>query len=66
MKITKVLNVNIDNVPVSNTGKSVYKALMIVGAKTTEELSQHLDISEAVIDLMLAHLLRHDLIELEV
>ena len=65
MKIRNVLIVNIDNVDLPEGGKQVYKALISTGAKTAEELYPHLDMSEGIIDLMLALLYRHDLIRLE-
>jgi len=66
MKITSVLNININNVPVTSEGKQVYEALLTTGARTTEELLQHLDMSDGMVDLMLAHLMRHDIVKIEV
>lgn len=64
MKVTTVSNLDINNVPVTDQGKQVYEALLSTGARTTEDLQQHLDMSDAVIDLMLAHLMRHEVIKI--
>ena len=63
MKITSVITVNIDNVPLTPQGRLVYKTIMKTGARSTGELMNHLDMDEAMIDLMLAHLLRYNLLE---
>ena len=65
MKVTSVSIVDINNVPVTDQGKQVYEALLSTGARTTEGLAQHLDMREELIDLMLAHLLRFDVIKIE-
>ena len=65
MRVTKLLTVNIDNVPVTDQGKRVYRAVA-AGARTTAELSAKLGIPEAMVDLQLAHLMRHDLVGLAV
>ena len=64
MKITKVILTNIDNVNVTDQGKRVYRAAA-AGARTTAELSAKLGMSEAMVDLQLAHLMRHDLVQLK-
>ena len=64
MKIRDVLTVNIDNTPLTDQGKQVYKAILKHEPRTAEELCQHLDVSEQTIYLMLMHLYRHDLIKL--
>ena len=65
MKVTRLLTVNIDNVPVTDQGRRVYRAAA-AGARTTAELSAKLGMSEAMVDLQLAHLMRHDLVGLAV
>lgn len=66
MKVTKVLTVNIDNTPVTDQGKQVYRALVSTGARNTQELCRHVNLSEGVVDLMLTQLYRHDLVELRI
>ena len=66
MRVTEVVTVNIDRVPVTDQGKRVYRALLSTGARTTEELVPHVGMSEALVDLMLAHLMRHDVIKVKV
>ena len=66
MRVTSVENINIDNAPVTDQGKRVYRALLSTGARTTEELVPHVGMSEALVDLMLAHLMRHDVIKVKV
>ena len=63
MKITSVITVKVDNVPLTPQGRLVYETILKTGARSTRELTTHLDVDEGVIDLMLAHLLRHDLLE---
>ena len=66
MRITKVLTVNIDRVPITEAGKRVYRALLKTGAKTADELCKHMDLDDGIVYLMLAQLYNVDLIKLEV
>ena len=65
MKVVSYKIVRIENVPLTPEGKRVYKAILKTGLRRTAELAEYLDMSEGVIDLMLAQLLRHDLVEVK-
>lgn len=65
LTFTNVINVNINNVDVTDQGKQVYEAIMRTGARSTDELLEQLPMTEGEIDFMLAHLYRHDLIKIE-
>jgi hypothetical protein len=64
MKITNVTIVNVDNVPLTPDARLVYETLLKTGVRSTRELKQHLDMDN--IELMLAVLLRYDLVEVTV
>ncbi len=64
MKIANVTIVNVDNVPLTDGARLVYETLLKTGARSTRELKQHLDMDN--IELMLAVLLRYDLVEVTV
>ena len=66
MKVVSYKIVRIENVPITPDGKRVYKAILKTGLRRTAELAEYLDISEGVVDLMLAQLLRYDLVEVKV
>jgi predicted transcriptional regulator len=65
VEFSNVITVNINNVDVTDQGKKVYEAIMRTGARSTDELLEHLPMTEGEIDFMLAHLYRHDLIKVE-
>ena len=66
MKVTNIITANVKNLPLTDDGKLVYETMLKTGARSTEELQQHLDMSEGMINLMLAHLLWKDLVEVKV
>jgi predicted transcriptional regulator len=63
VKVTSYKIVRIENVPLTPNGRRVYEAILKTGLRRTAELAEHLGMSEGVVDLMLAHLVRHDLVE---
>ena len=65
VKVTKILTVNIEHIDLTEGGKLVYRTMLKTGARTTEAIMQHLDMDEATVNLMLAYLLRYDLIEVK-
>ena len=66
MRVTEVITVNIDRVPLTDLGKQVYRTLVSSGIRTPAELMRIMDISEGMAYLMLAHLYRHDIIKMRV
>jgi predicted HTH transcriptional regulator len=66
MKVTSIKTVKVENTPLTEQGKLVYETILRTGARTTKELAEHLDMSEGEINLMIAHMLRHDLAEVKV
>ena len=63
MKVTNVTVTRTDGVPLLPSALLVYEAILKTGLRRSGELSKHLNMSEGLVDLMLAHLLRYDLIE---
>ena len=63
MKVTNITVTRTDSIPLSPDGLLVYETMLKTGLRRSGELSKHLNMSEGLIELMLAHLLRYDLIE---
>ena len=66
MKVTNVTVTRTDNLPLLPEALLVYETMLKTGLRRSGELSKHLNMSEALINLLLAHLLRYDLIEVRV
>lgn len=65
VEFSNVITVNINNVDVTDQGKKVYETIMRTGARSTEELLEHLPMTEGEINFMLAHLYRFDLLKIK-
>lgn len=65
IRITNVVTVRIENTPANETCQQVYRALLKTGAKTAQELEQHMGMSRSAVVVMLAYLVSLDIVTLE-